>query len=344
MIHSVSHNVNILNKSALPITASLAPMAGYTDHVFRALCGSFGAAYATSEMISSVALVMNDTKTAALARIGEGEPPVFLQIFGHDPKIMKKAADILLSGTYSGCNYTAPPAGIDINMGCPVRKIVSSGDGSRLMTDIRLAAQITSSVKEACEAHGVPLSVKFRLGWDREHINVAEFACAILRAGADRITIHCRTREQMYSPSADPSYAAVVNDFILQSGIDRSKIILCGNGDISSYTDAEQYVSLGCDEVSIGRAALGNPWIFKEMKAPESFVKPSFEETVALVRRFVADVAESHGEKRGILESRSRAAYFIRGTEGAAKVREKLNCAVTLAEFDRILSDFARSK
>ena len=192
------------------IKTALAPMAGYTDSVFRSICGGFGADEATSEMISSVALVHNDAKTARLARITKDEPHVFLQIFGHEPDIMARAAEILLSGSYDGCDYAHSPRGIDINMGCPVHKIVSSGDGSALMRDISLAARITAAVKDVCVTHGVPLSVKMRLGWDDSTINASEFAVAMAESGADVLTLHCRTRAQMYSPSARREYCADV--------------------------------------------------------------------------------------------------------------------------------------
>ena len=163
---------------------SLAPMAGYTDSAFRRIAGEMGADYAVSEMISAVALVMKDEKTASLAKIGEGEPPVVLQIFGHDPDTMAEAAEILLSGRYPGCSYAAPPAGIDINMGCPVKKIVSNGDGSALMLDPDRAARIVSRVKEVCARRSVPLSVKFRMGYDS--LTAPEFARAVADAGGGR--------------------------------------------------------------------------------------------------------------------------------------------------------------
>ena len=341
MLDIKDENVNILNKS--PIVASLAPMAGYTDSVFRKLCGSYGAAYVVSEMISSVALTMNDRKTADLARIADGEPPVYLQIFGHDPKIMGKAAEILLSGAYDGCDYATPPAGIEINMGCPVKKIVSSGDGSALMKDIETASRICSSVKNVCVKFNLPLSVKFRLGYDKNSINLAEFALAMVRSGADKITIHCRTREQMYAPTADPSYITSVNEMIGQSSLDRSKITIVGNGDVDSYESARRYIDLGCDEVAVGRAALGDPWIFAELSSPGNFAPPTLVDRIAVVRKFVAQVVELKGEERGILESRSRAAYFIRGMRGSAKIRDELNHATTLLEFDKILSSIETS-
>ena len=315
---------------------SLAPMAGYTDSVFRRICGEMGADYAVSEMISAAALVMRDRKTAELAKIGEGEPPVVLQIFGHDPALMAEAAEILLSGDYPGCSYAAPPAGIDINMGCPVHKIVSNGDGSALMLDPALAARITAAVKEVCVRRGVPLSVKFRKGWDS--LTAPEFAAAVVSAGADRITLHCRTKEQMYMPSADPSAAGAVFRAV-EGEIVSGRLAFCGNGDVDSPETAARYLREGCTEAAVGRAALGNPWLFRQLKDPAGFTPPGKDEIRALVIRMVEDVVREKGEVRGVRESRSRAAYFIRGLRGSASLRDSLNRADTLADFVRLLDE-----
>jgi len=316
------------------VRIALAPMAGYTDSVFRRICGEMGADYAVSEMISAAALVMKDRKTAELAKIGEGEPPVVLQLFGHDPALMAEAAELLLSGDYPGCSYASPPAGIDINMGCPVRKIVSNGDGSALMLDPPLAARITAAVKEVCARRGVPLSVKFRMGWDS--LTAPDFARAVVSAGADRITLHCRTREQMYMPSADPSAAGAVFAAVKEE-ILGGKTAFCGNGDIDCPEAAERYFINGCTEAAVGRAALGNPWLFRQLKDPAGFVPPGKDEIRALVIRMVEDVVREKGEIRGVRESRSRAAYFIRGLRGSAALRDSLNHADTLSDFVRLL-------
>lgn len=317
----------------LPVT-SLAPMAGYTDSSFRRICSAFGASYVVSEMISAMAMVMRDKKTAALAKIAPLEAPVVLQIFGHDPNIMAKAADMLLSGSYDGCDYAAPPAGIDINMGCPVKKIVSSGDGSALMRNISNASAIVTSVKETCVKHGVPLSVKFRLGWDEGSINAAEFAVAMAKSGADKLTLHCRTREQMYSPSARPEFAGAVVDALRDAGFSTPVV---GNGDIDTPEAAQRYIELGCDEVAVGRGALGNPWLFKAITAPNSYVPPTVEEITSLILEFVENVVREKGEIVGIRESRGRAAHFLKGMRGSAKVRDMLNHCTTYEEFEKAL-------
>ena len=316
---------------------SLAPMAGFTDAPFRRICGEFGADYAVSEMISAVALTMNDRKTGELAKITEGEPPVILQIFGHDPKIMAKAAEILLSGNYRGCSYAMPPAGIDINMGCPVKKIVNNGDGCALMLNPPLAAEITKAVKEVCVQYGVPLSVKFRSGWDS--VTAPDFAKIIADAGADKITLHCRTREQMYAPSADPEIARLTAE-ALGDRLHDGSLTFTGNGDVDSVESANQYLERGCHEVAVGRAALGNPWIFRELHDPEHFTPPTLQEIKSLVIRFVGEVVAEKGEQRGVRESRSRAAYFIKGMRGSAALRDQLNRAETYQDFTRILYEW----
>ncbi|MBQ8185981.1 MAG: tRNA-dihydrouridine synthase [Clostridia bacterium] len=316
------------------IISSLAPMAGYTDAAFRRICSEFGADYAVSEMISSMAMVMGDRKTADLAKIHPGEAPVVLQIFGHDPDVMAKSADMLLSGDYHGCSYAAKPAGIDINMGCPVKKIVSNGEGSALMKNTDLACRIISAVAEVCAKYSVPLSVKHRLGWDSTSINAADFAYAAARAGASKITLHTRTREQMYAPSADPSVCREVSARLRELGVP-----LVGNGDIETLDDAEAYLDFGCSEVSVGRAALGNPWIFRQLKEPDTFTPPSLDEVIDLVIRFVTELVAEKGEAVGIRESRGRAAYFIHGMRGSAKIRDRLNHSNTLDEFVSVLNE-----
>ncbi|MBR5365548.1 MAG: tRNA-dihydrouridine synthase family protein [Clostridia bacterium] len=316
-----------------PPKFSLAPMAGFTDAAFRRICGSFGADYAVSEMISAAALTRYDRKTADLAKITAGEPPVVLQIFGREPETMARAADMLLSGDYPGCSYAAPPAGIDINMGCPMKKIVSNGEGCALMLHPDRAAAIVSAVREVCERHGVPASVKIRLGWDAEI--APSFARRMAEAGAERITVHCRTREQMYAPSADPSAAARVAEAIRDTGA-----ILVGNGDVASPETAAVYLANGCREVAVGRAALGDPWLFRRLKHPEEDVRPTLEEIKSLVVSFVADVVRERGEVRGVRESRSRAAYFIKGMRGSAALRDRLNRAVTFDEFARAVEEW----
>lgn len=311
-------------------------MAGYSDSAMRRVAHEMGAAYSVSEMISAAAICHGDRKTAALAKISDGEGPVILQLFGHKPDEMAMAAEVLLSGEYPGCSYSARPAGIDINMGCPVKKIVSSGDGSALMKNSELAASIAAATRNVCEKYGVPLSVKIRAGWDKMDINCAEFARKLAENGVERITVHCRTREMMYMPSADPGYAKMVVEAVSTLS-PKPKVV--GNGDIESVEDAQKYLSLGCDEVAIGRAAIGNPWIFRALTSPEAFTPPTIDEVKTLAIRLVNDAVSVYGELAGIRNSRSRAAYFIKGMRGAAEARNALNHAETLSEFVGIIEN-----
>ncbi len=313
-------------------------MAGYTDAPFRRLCTRFGADYVVSEMISATALVMRDRKTASLARITPGEAPVILQIFGHEPDTLAEAARLLLSGDYPGCSYAAPPAGIDLNMGCPVKKIVSNGDGCALMLDEALAARCVSAVRRITESFGVPLSVKCRIGWDDEHRNAAGFCLALAEAGADQITLHCRTKAQLYAPGADYTAAAEAVSALRAAGFGEDRLSFIGNGDVDSPEAANALFAAGCDGVAIGRAALGAPWIFSVLKDP-GFRVPNRAAILDLVTEFVTDVAAEKGEVVGIRESRGRAAFFLRGFRGAARVRDRLNHAETLGAFTAILSE-----
>ncbi len=312
--------------------AALAPMAGFTDVVFRRICGEMGADYTISEMISSVAMCMGDEKTATLAAIGEGEVPCFLQIFGHDPVMLAKSAQMLLSGDYKGCRYAAPPRGIDINMGCPVKKVTSNGDGSAMMRDVAGAVEAASRVAEVCEKYGAAFSVKMRAGWDAHSVNAPELAYALARAGVRRLICHCRTKEQLYGPGADPGVIKAVVDAVREF----DHCVVVGNGDVTCYNDGVRMVrETGCHEVMIGRAALGNPWLFREFKG-ESPEKTT-EETIEMACRMVREVVEEKGEHCGIRESRGRAAHFIRGIPGSAKIRDRLNHALTLKEFESAL-------
>ncbi len=307
-------------------------MAGFTDTVFRRICGEMGADYTISEMISSVAMCMKDEKTAALAAIGEGEAPCFLQIFGHDPVMLAKSAEMLLTGSFRGCRYGAPPRGIDINMGCPVKKVVTNGDGSAMMRNVEHAVEAASRVAEVCARHNAQFSVKMRAGWDNSSVNAPALAHALARAGVRRIICHCRTREQMYGPGADPGVIKAVVEAVRE--FDGCTVV--GNGDVTCLAEGERMMAeTGCHEVMIGRAALGNPWLFREFKG-ESAEKTTAE-TIEMACRLVREVVAEKGEACGIRESRGRAAHFIRGIPGSAKMRDRLNHALTLREFEQAL-------
>ncbi|MBR4962139.1 MAG: tRNA-dihydrouridine synthase [Clostridia bacterium] len=315
----------------------LAPMAGYTDGPFRRICAENGCRETVSEMISAAALHYRDKKTASLARILEGEGPVTFQIFGHDPVMMAEGAEILLTGGYEGCRYAAEPAGIDINMGCPVRKITSNGDGSGLMKTPELAAKIVEAVVPVCRKYGKPLSVKIRAGWDADSINAPEMAVMLAEAGADRVSLHCRTKEEGYTPGIR---LEVLADMIAALRKTKPACEIVGNGDIASAEDAMTMLQMGCDGVMIGRGALGNPWIFRQIleaaAGKEPFV-PTEADRRSMAARLAREVVAEKGEHVGIRESRGRAAYFLQGMRGSARMRDRLNHAETLTEFLSIL-------
>lgn len=312
----------------------LAPMAGFTDAPFRLLCRRCGADFAVTEMVSSVAMSFGDIKTGKLAKLPEGDCPAAVQIFGHDPKIMAAAAKKLASGDYPGCEMEILPSAIDINMGCPVKKIALSGDGAALMRDPQLCGEIVFAVAQATEPFNVPVTVKIRAGFDREHMNAPEVAKICADAGAKAVTVHARTREEMYNPGIHPEIIKAVREAV-------PDIPVYGNGDITCADDAVKMLeNTGCDGVAIGRAALGDPWIFDEIKAHfegREFTPPDIETRVLTAMELVRGIVREHGEFTGIRESRGRAAHFIRGLPGAAQVRDSLNRAETVEEFEKII-------
>ena len=316
--------------------AFLAPMAGATDSPMRRLCHALGADGAVTEMVSAKAVCFGDEKTGALSSITAGEGDVALQLFGHEPDVVAEAARRILSGDIPGARYDAPPAAIDINMGCPVKKIVQSGDGSALMKDPSLAADIVRAVSRVTREFGVPLTVKIRSGWDAHHINAPDFACRMAEAGADAVTVHARTREQMYRPHADYEIIRLVKEAL-------GSLPVIGNGDITSAEDAASVMEYtGCDSVMIGREALGDPWVFSAIRAAkrgEKFTPPTRSERIATALSLIRDVVAEKGEYVGVREARSRVAHFIRGMRGAPEVRDRINHAETYKEIEKIMAE-----
>lgn len=316
----------------------LAPMAGYTDAPFRRLCRECMCGESVSEMISAAALHYKDAKTARIAAIGAGEGDVWLQIFGHDPVMMAEGAAILIEKSRvlpEGSRL----AGIDINMGCPVHKIVGNGDGSALMTKPDEAAAIVRAVSDVCRAHGLPTSVKIRAGFDADHMNAPDFACRMAEAGADRIALHCRTRAELYTPGI---HLEILSATARALAAQYPHVILIGNGDVNDTDTARRMLHCGAHGVMIGRGALGNPWIFRQIadvEAGRTPYQPSQKEICATAIRLVYDVVALRGEKAGVRESRSRAAYFIAGMPGAAAVRARLNRCESATEFVSILEE-----
>lgn len=309
---------------ALSGPAVLAPMAGVTDLAYRLLAKEMGCALVYTEMISDKAVIFRNERTFDMLRISERERPVAVQIFGSDPDSMAEAATIVRD--------RAHPDIIDINMGCPTQKIVKNGEGAALMRDIPLARDIVAAVVAA--SGGVPVTVKMRKGWDQEHVNAVELARAVEAAGAMAVAVHGRTRDQFYSGVADQR---IIRDVKMAVGIP-----VIGNGDVRSAEDAARMLAeTGCNAVMIGRAALGNPWIFREIAAylatGEKMAPPSPAERVAMAMRHLDMMIELFGERSAVLQMRKHAAWYVRGVPGAAQARVRINAAKTRAEMAEAL-------
>ena len=311
----------------------LAPMAGVSDKSFRALCRRFGAEYTVSEMVSAKALCYEqtskkasaDTPTAQLCEVRAEDFPMALQLFGSEPEFIAEAARLIEHRAYKNCTSVISPAAIDINMGCPVRKITSNGEGSALMKTPELAARI---VEATVKAISLPVTVKIRAGWDSSSINAPEMAKMLEAAGASAICVHARTKEQLYFPGIDLSVIAAVKRAV--------NIPVIGNGDIYSAADALKMMSeTGCDGVMIGRGAEGNPWIFSELSAAfdgREYTPPTFEERLAVAKEHLYMVIADKGERVGLAEAKKHMAWYLTGIDGAARARDAVMRAATPKE------------
>lgn len=288
-------------------TASLAPMASVADRTFRALCREYGAAMVTGEMASAKGLMYSDRKTAELLEVTAEERPMAVQLFGDDPLFMAQAAEKAL-------HYR--PDFIDINMGCPVPKVVSNNSGSALMKDPVLAGKI---LREVANAVPIPVTVKIRAGWDNESRNAVEMAKILEQSGAAAIAVHGRTRQQMYAPPVDLSIIREVKEAV--------RVPVIGNGDIETPEDAKaMYEATGCDLVMVGRGSYGRPWFFEQIRdfletgsySPD----PTLEEKMTIMHRHIAALCEHKGERMGMRQARHHAAWYLKGLHGAASFRK----------------------
>ena len=315
----------------IPIETPLAlgPMAGVTDLAFRAICREQGAGLTCTEMVSAKALCYQDKKTIPLLQMGEDEHPAAAQIFGSDPVCMQEGAAI--AHEVSGADF------IDINMGCPVPKVANSGDGSGLMRNPELAVKVAEAVIRG--AGGRPVTVKFRLGWDKGSINCVEFARAMEAAGAAAVAVHGRTRAQMYAGRANWDYIREVKQAV--------KIPVIANGDVFKGEDAPRILKYtGADMAMIGRGVFGNPWIFAQCKAalegrPIPPLPPLSERCDTAVRQFEL-AAANKGEKIACLEARRQYAWYLKGVPHAGYYKEQIVKITTLEDVYRVTKGIKR--
>ena len=307
-----------LNIGGVPLKshAVLAPMAGVSDRAYRELCVRFGAAYCVSEMVSSKALSFNSKKSEELMEISDLERPCGIQIFGDDPKCMADAAKHALENK---------PDIIDINMGCPAPKISSNGSGSALMKNPRICGEIVKAVTAVTD---IPVTVKIRKGWDDDSVNAVEVAKICESAGAAAITVHGRTRQQYYKPPVDYDIIKAVRESV--------SVPVIANGDIDSAERAKEVMDItGCDLVMIGRATLGNPWIFSQINAylenPNVKIHtPDLEERLGVMIEHIGKMVEYKGEHTAMLQARKLVVGYFKGMKGAAALRNEAGKIKTL--------------
>lgn len=302
--------------------AILAPMAGITDIAFRTICKEFGASLLVTEMISAKGLFYGDKKTEQLMRTNSTNKPVSIQIFGSDPNIMANVVEKHL-------NIRDDFAMIDINMGCPAPKIVKNGDGSALMRNPKLAAEIVRKIKSVSNK---PVTAKIRKGFNDHEVNAVDFALILEDAGVDAVAVHGRTREQFYTGKSDMEIIRQVKENL--------SIPVIANGDIFSYND---YVKLldytKCDAAMIARGSLGNPWIFKSVNDRKEYL-PSAEERLVMLKKHAKLLAEYVSSHKCNLEMRKHASWYIKGLKYSSEMRNRINKTRSLEEMYDILDEY----
>lgn len=309
----------------LPNRLILAPMAGVTDLAFRQICREHGAGLTVTEMVSAKAMEFGDKKTPKLLRLAPGEHPASAQIFGSDPDCMARSAQRALE--ISGCEI------IDINMGCPAPKIVNNGDGSALMKSPDLAARIVEAVKKAVP---VPVTVKFRMGWDANSINCVEFARMCEQSGADMIAVHGRTRSQQYSGQANWDIIRTIKQVV--------SIPVTANGDVFTPEDVPRILAhTGADFVMIGRGSLGDPWIFERANAllqtGELPPLPPFAERIDTAVRQIELAARDKGEHIALLEARKHVNWYLKGVSHVRDFKKRISALEKLSELHALAEE-----
>ena len=321
-----------IGKLEIPTGAVFAPMAGFTDAACRHLMARHGAAYTVSEMASAKAITYGDQKSVSLLRDKDPCGIYAVQLFGSEPDTLAQAIRIIRD---KGLAFDI----IDINMGCPAPKITGGGAGSRLMLDPALCGRM---VRAAVDAAGdTPVTVKMRAGWDADHITAVEVARQCQENGAALVTVHGRTREQMYIPPIDPGVIRAVKQAV--------SIPVVGNGDINSAQDALAMIQqTGCDAVMVGRGALGNPWLFEEIRAAlcgqPAPQPPTLQKRMATLRAQIYEMCERKGEWTAMPQARSQAIHYMRGLRGAAALRRACSTLSHFEDVDRLIEAVYRAQ